>query len=68
MEGNEMDFLVVNFLKGLVLRRYGAAAATSLGAAFFRIFGRLDAFEVDFKTDVLVIGYSGAGLWAAVTR
>ena len=68
MEGNKMGLSRRNFLKGASLAAIGAAAATSLGGcASSDSSADWMPSKWDFETDVLVIGYGGAGLWAAVT-
>lgn len=68
MEGNEMGLSRRNFLRGAGLAAIGAAAATSLGGcASSDSSADWMPSKWDFETDVLVIGYGGAGLWAAVT-
>ena len=63
-----MDLSRRNFFKGAGLAAIGAAAVTGL-AGCGSSGNKADWMpsKWDFETDVLVIGYGGAGLWAAVT-
>lgn len=58
-----------NFLKGASLAAMGTVAAGTIAGCSSTASSKKDWLPTtwDYETDVLVIGYGGAGLWAAIT-